>query len=82
MEAAPMPRMTSMAAEKTPIDPQSAAIDLLRLGRIESALVRDIDVLRDRNLTFPSELTQRKLDKALEEHETVTTLIDELRAIL
>jgi len=74
--------MTAMAAEKTPLDPQSAAIDLLRLGRIESALARDIDVLRDRNLTFPSDLTQRKLDKALEEHETVTTLIDELRAIL
>jgi hypothetical protein len=71
-----------MAAEKIPLDPQSAAIDLLRLGRIESALTRDIDVLRDRNLTFPSDLTQRKLDKALEEHETVTTLIDELRAIL
>ena len=77
-----MPRMTAMAAEKTPVDPQSAAIDLLRLGRIESALTRDIDVLRDRNLTFPSDLTRRKLDKALEEHETVTTLIDELRAIL
>lgn len=74
--------MTPMAAEKTPIDPQSAAVDLLRLGRIESTLLRDIDVLRDRNLTFPSDLTQRKLDKALEEHETVTALIVELRGVL
>ena len=74
--------MTSMAAEKTPIDPQSAAVDLLRLGRIESALVRDIDVLRDRNMAFPSDLTQRKLDKALEEHETVTALIVELRGVV
>ena len=77
-----MSLMTPMAAEKTPIDPQSAAVDLLRLERIESALVRDIDVLRDRNLTFPSDLTQRKLDKALEEHETVTALMDELRGVL
>jgi hypothetical protein len=74
--------MTPMAAERTPIDPHSAAVDLLRLGRIESTLLRDIDVLRDRNLTFPSDLTQRKLDKALEEHETVTALIVELRGIL
>ena len=74
--------MTPMSAEKTPIDPQSAAIDLLRLARIESGLVRDIDVLRDRNLTFPSDLTQHKLDKALEEHETVTALIVELRGVL
>jgi hypothetical protein len=77
-----MPLMTPMAAEKTPIDRQSAAVDLLRLERIETSLVHDIEVLRDRNMTFPSDLTQRKLDKALEEHETVTALMDELRGVL
>jgi hypothetical protein len=71
-----------MAAEKEPINPETAAVDLLRLERIESGLVRELDILRDRNLAFPSELTQRKLDKAVEEHATVTALIEELHGVL
>jgi hypothetical protein len=77
-----MSGVRSMAAEVNPIDSHEAAVDLLRLERIESGLLRDIDALRDRNLTFPKALTQKQLDRALAEHETVAALIDELRHVL
>jgi hypothetical protein len=68
-----------MAAEKTPLDVQGAAVDLLRLERIGAGLLRDIDSLRDRYVTFPSVLTERQLERAIAEHQTVVGLIDELR---
>jgi hypothetical protein len=71
-----------MAAEKTPIDPQRAAVDLLRLERIEAGLLRDIESLRDRHMTFPSVLTERQLERVTAEHQTVVELIEELRSCL
>jgi hypothetical protein len=71
-----------MAAEKTPLDPMSAAVDLLRLQRIEHDLAGRVEALRDRNLTFPSPLTQLQLDKLAAEHESVAALVEELKLFL
>jgi len=71
-----------MAAEKTPIDPMSAAVDLLRLRRIEEDLARRVEALRDRNIAFPSPLTQVQLDKLAAEHESVAALVEELKLFL
>jgi hypothetical protein len=71
-----------MAAEKTPIDPVSAAVDLLRLQRIEQDLARRVEAVRDRNIAFPSELTQVQLDKLVAEHESVAALVEELKLFL
>ena len=71
-----------MAAEKTPLDPASASVDLLRLGRAERDLARRVEALRDRNITFPSGLAQHQLDKLVAEHESVVALVDELKLLL
>jgi len=71
-----------MAAEKTPIDPVSAAVDLLRLQRIEQDLARRVEAVRDRNIAFPSELTQVQLDKLVAEHESVAALVEELKLLV
>jgi len=71
-----------MAAEKTPLDPAGAAVDLLRLGRAERDLARRVEALRDRNITFPSELAQHQLDKLVAEHESVVALVDEVKLLL
>lgn len=70
-----------MAAEKTPTDPYLAAVDLLRLERALIALELRIEAVRDRQITFPSELTQLQLDRLIAEHESVSTVVDELRAV-
>jgi hypothetical protein len=70
-----------MAAEKTPNDPYLAAVDLLRLERALSGLELRIEAVRDRQIAFPSDLTQLQLDKLLAEYESVSAVIDELRAV-
>ena len=71
-----------MAAEKTSLDPVSAAVDLLRLQRIEHDLARRVEALRDRNIAFPSPLTQVQLDRLVAEHESVADLVAELKLFL
>ena len=71
-----------MAAEKKPIDPLSAAVDLLRLERIEHDLARRVEAIRDRSIAFPSDLAQAQLDKLVAEHESVVELVEELRLFL
>jgi hypothetical protein len=71
-----------MAAEKTPIDPVSAAVDLLRLQRIEQDLARRVEAVRDRNIAFPSDLTQVQLDKLVAEHESVAALVEEVKLLV
>jgi hypothetical protein len=70
-----------MAAEKTPTDPYLAAVDLLRLERALSGLELRIEAVRDRQIAFPSELTQIQLEKLVDEHASVSAVIDELRAV-
>jgi hypothetical protein len=77
-----MEQVTPVAAEKKPIDPMTAAVDLLRLERIEHDLVRRVEAVRDRNIAFPSELTQNQLDKLVAEHESVAALVEELKLFL
>jgi hypothetical protein len=76
-----MSRERSVAAEKTPSDPYLAAVDLLRLERALRGLELRIEAVRDRQITFPSELTKLQLDRLVAEHEAVSAVIDELRAV-
>ena len=70
-----------MAAAKKPTDPVLAAIDLLRLERAARDLEERLEALRDRQLTFPSPLTRLQLEKLVAEHESVTAVIEEIRAL-